>query len=165
MISEPKIVNRTEQPYVAIHSQVGAHELPTVIPQNIGEVEGWLGQRGIAPAGAPFVRYNIINMPGMLDIEVGWPVASAVSGNGRIAAGSFPAGRYGMLLHTGDYPGLRDATGALLDWAEKKGLKWDTYESDKGDGFASRFESYLTNPDDEPDLAKHETEVIIKLAD
>jgi effector-binding domain-containing protein len=164
MISEPKIVNRTQQPYLAIRSQVAAQELPTVIPQHIGEVVGWLGQQGIAPSGAPFVRYNIINMPGMLDIEVGWPVASAVPGNGHIAAGSFPAGRYGSLIHTGDYPGLLDATAALLAWAKKKGLVWDTFESDLGDGFASRFESYLTNPEEEPDRAKHETEVTIKLA-
>jgi hypothetical protein len=41
---------------------------------------------------------------------------------------------------------------------------WETYASDKGDGFGARYEAYLTNPNDEPDQAKWETKVAIKLA-
>ena len=33
------------------------------------------------------------------------------------------------------------------------------------DGFGARYESYLTDPADEPDMAKWETEVAIRLAD
>jgi hypothetical protein len=35
----------------------------------------------------------------------------------------------------------------------------------KGDAFASRVEFYLTDPDDEPNMSKWQTEVAIKLAD
>ena len=36
---------------------------------------------------------------------------------------------------------------------------------EKGDAFGARLESFLTNPDEEPDRAKWETEVAIRLAD
>jgi len=165
MISEPRIENREAEQYMGIRSQIEVSELPKVIPQSIGEVAGWLGQQGIAPAGAPFIRYNVIDMPGLLDIEVGWPVAAPAAGDGRVAAGVLPAGRYATLLYTGDYPGLYDATAALLDWGAKQNLVWDKWQAGNGEGFGARFESYLTDPMKEPDLSKHETVVAIRLAD
>ena len=165
MITEPKLEERGEQHYVGIRTQVPTEELPIVIPQFIGEVAAWLGKQGVSPAGAPFIRYHVINMPGRLDIEMGWPVARPLSGNGRVQAGAFPAGRYATLIYTGDYPGLMDATRALMDWAREKGIAWDRWDDVNGDAFRSRYESYLTNPDEEPDRAKHQTEVAIKVAD
>jgi hypothetical protein len=60
---------------------------------------------------------------------------------------------------------LVDATRELLEWGAKQALKWDTYESKAGDGFASRLETYLTDPAQEADMKKWETEVAIKVAD
>ena len=57
-----------------------------------------------------------------------------------------------------------DATRELLEWGAKQALKWDTYESKAGDGFASRLETY-TDPAAEPDMKQWETEVAIKVAD
>jgi len=62
-------------------------ELNTVIPQRLGEVFAWLGKQGIAPAGAPFIRYLVIDMDALLDSELGVPVATALSGDGCISAG------------------------------------------------------------------------------
>ncbi len=38
MITEPKVEERTEQPYVAIRTQVTMHELGTVIDPVVGEL-------------------------------------------------------------------------------------------------------------------------------
>lgn len=165
MITTPKIEERREQHYAGIRTQLTHTELPVIIPQFIGEVIGWLSQQGIAPKGAPFIRYHVINMPGKLDVEDGWPVESPVKGNGRIAAGSFPAGRYASVIYTGRYDGLIEANAALVDWGKEQGIKWDNWEAANGDAFGARYESYLTNPDEEPDQSKHETEVAIRLAD
>ena len=78
--------------------------------------------------------------------------------------GVIPAGRYASLIYTGIMNGI-PANKALLDWGAEQGLVWDTYVSDHGDGFGARYESYLTDPADEPDMAKWETEVAIRLAD
>jgi effector-binding domain-containing protein len=164
MITEPKLEDRKEQPYVGIRTLATIPELPTVIPQLHSEVIAWLGKQGLSPSGAPFIRYHVINMESKMDIELGWPVASALSGDGRISGGVLPAGRYATLVYTGIMNGMK-ANKALLDWGAEKGLVWDIYEAENGDGFGARLECYLTDPKDEPDLAKWETEVAIRLAD
>lgn len=164
MIGKPKVENRSEQPYVAVRTQTTMQTLDTVIPQGIGEVFAWLGKQGAAPAGAPFVRYLVINMEAQLDIEVGVPVASAMSGDGRVCAGVLPAGRYAALIYTGIDNGI-EANAALLGWGKEQGLLWDTWEAENGDGFGARLESFLTNPDEEPDRTQWQTEVAIRLAE
>ncbi|GAB4414035.1 MAG: GyrI-like domain-containing protein [Anaerolineae bacterium] len=163
---EPKVEYRDEQPYVAIRSQVTRQELETVLPPLIGEVFAWLGSKGLAPAGPPFWRYLVIDMAAKLEIDVAVPVATAVSGEGRIIADVLPAGRYAVLVHTGPYDNLMGVTAALLAWAEEKGLVWDKWsEGAKGEGWRARIETYLTDPTVEPDPTKWETELAFKLAD
>lgn len=164
MFTEPKIEDRTEQHYAAIRTQVTMQELDMAIPQGIGEVFAWLGKQGVAQSGAPFVRYLVIDMEALLDIEVGVPVATALSGDERISAGVLPAGRYASLIYTGIDNGIQ-GNWALLKWGAEKGLVWDSWKTEKGDAFGARFESFLTNPNEEPDRAKWETEVAIRLAD
>jgi effector-binding domain-containing protein len=167
VITEPKLEDRREQPSVGIRTQVAMRELPTVIPQLLGEVFGWLGQHGTPPNGAPFIRYHVIDMANKLDIELGVPVGGPVSGNGRVSAGVLPAGRYASLVYTGPYegPGLMNANAALLDWGAEQGLVWDQFDDPNGDGFVARYESYLTDPIEQPDPSKWQTEVAIRLAD
>jgi effector-binding domain-containing protein len=164
MMTEPKLEDRNEQPYVGVRTQATMQELDIAIPQGLEEVFAWLGKRGIAPAGAPFVRYLVIDMMALLDIEVGVPVASALPDDGRVHSGTLPAGRYASLIYTGIDNGI-EANAALLNWGAQKGLEWDTWKTEKGDAFGARLESFLTNPDDVPDRAKWETEVAIRLAD
>jgi effector-binding domain-containing protein len=164
MITEPKLEDRNEQHYVGIRTQVPMKEFKRVIPQLLDEVFAWLGKQGVAPTGAPFMRFHVINMESNMDIEMGVPVTSALPGDDRVSPGILPAGRYASLVYTGVRNGIK-GNKALLDWGAKNRLVWDTYVSDKGDGFGARYESYLTNPDDEPNQAKWETEVAIRLAD
>jgi effector-binding domain-containing protein len=168
MITEPKLENRSDQHYVAIRTQVTMQELGTgVIPQLHSEVFAWLGKQGVAPSGAPFMRYLVINMMEKLDIELGWPVARALSGTDRMDAGVLPAGRYASLVYIGPYEGdgLIKANAALLDWGAEQGIVWDRWQDEHGDGFGARLESSLKDPGNEPDPAKWETEVAIRLAD
>src|SRR5690349_15581703 len=98
MRTEPQLEDRPAQPYVAIRTQVTMQELGPTIPQLLGEVFGWLGKQGGAPARPPFVRFLVIDMAAQLDIEVGVPIAAAVATEGRVAAGELPAGRYATLI-------------------------------------------------------------------
>jgi len=164
MITELRLEERPAQPYVAIRTQATMNELGTVIPQHHSEVYAWLRQQGIAPAGAPFIRYRVIDMMAQLDIELGVPVASAVSGADRIGADVLPAGRYATLIYTDVRRGI-EANAALLEWGARQGLVWDSWAAENGEGFGARLESFLTDPQEEPDPAKWETEVAIRLAD
>jgi effector-binding domain-containing protein len=164
MAAAPEIVIRAEQPYVAIAARVTMAELPA-LGARLGEVFGWLGARGLAPAGPPFFRYNVIDMTGELQVDAGVPVAAAVDGDGQVASGVLPAGRYATLTHVGHPSELARATQALLDWAAGQGLTWDASPGEDGERWGSRLEIYLTDPAQEPDLSKWVTQLAIRLAD
>lgn len=165
MITAPTIEVRPDQPYVARRSRVAMQDLGPVIDQVITELVAWLGQHGLEPADAPFVRYLVINMTALLEVEVGFPVATSQTGDGRVEAGVLPAGRYATLLYTGPYERLVAANAALLDWGAQNGLAWDMRATPEGDAFGARLESYITNPAVEPDSSKWRTVVAIRLAD
>src|SRR5690606_29214424 len=115
--TEPKIDTRSEQPYMGIRSQIPMQQLGEVIPDGVDSVMAWLAQRGITPAGGPFIRFHVINMEGKMDVEVGWPVESAMSGEGRIQPGVIPAGRYASLVYTDATQGIK-GNSVLIGWAK-----------------------------------------------
>jgi effector-binding domain-containing protein len=164
MFTTPGVGDRPEQLYAGVRTEATMAELPSAIPQGLGEVFAWLGARGVAPAGPPFIRYFVVDMAGALDIALGVPVAGPLAGDGRVTVETLPAGRYASLVYTGVANGVA-ANGALLDWGAAQGLAWDRSPTARGDAFGARLESFLTNPDDEPDPAKWQTEVAIRLAD
>jgi len=96
-----------------------------------------------------------------LDIDVGFVVDKAVSGDDRITADVFPAGLYATLLYTGPYKGkgIFKATVALLDWAKEKNIVWNTSTKDNVERWNGRAEFYLTDPNSEPDTKKYQTEL------
>jgi effector-binding domain-containing protein len=162
-ISKPTLEDRAEQHYVGIRTQVPMNGMKKCIPQFLGEVFAWLGERGVQPAGAPFMRFHVINMAGNMDMEVGVPVATVVQGDGRVAAGVIPAGRYATLVYSG-VTGIK-GNKALIDWAAKNNIRWDRWDDERGDAFRARVEYFLTDPAEEPDRKKWETEVAIKVVD
>ena len=164
MITSPEIVERSEQPYVAVKSVVSMKEIGVVAGQFLGEIFGWAAGHGVVPAGAPFLKYNVIDMELGLEIEFGIPTANLATGDDRVTAGMLPAGRYASLVYRGSYEQLVDANAALLDWIKEQGLKVDATKSPQGDRFAGRLEIYLTDPAVEKDPQKWETEVAMKLA-
>ena len=97
MITEPKIEDRNEQHFVGIRTQVTLQEMGPVLPPLWGEVYGWLASKGLKPAGAPLWRYRVVDMGVKMEIDVGVPVATTVTGDGRVTADSLPAGRYATL--------------------------------------------------------------------
>jgi effector-binding domain-containing protein len=130
-----------------------------------GEVFAWLGARGLVPAGAPFFRYNVIDMMRELEVEAGVPVPVAAEGDGQVISGVLPAGRYATLTHVGPPDELAEATKTLLDWAAGQGLTWDMSPIQAGERWGSRLEVYLTDPSQEPDMSKWETQLAFRLAD
>ena len=165
MQTEPRIVERAEQPYVAIKAWVTMQELGTVLPPLHGQLFGWLGAHGGQRAGAPFWKYNVVDMERTLEMEVGIPVAAPVEGDERVLAGVLPAGRYALSSPTGHPAELADATAALLNWAAEQGLAWDMADTPEGQRWASRLEFYNTDPQEEPDMNKWETDLAFRLAD
>lgn len=163
MPATPQIVSRAEQPYAAIRTRVSISQLGSV-GARLGEVFGWLDARGVPPAGAPFFKYNVIDMARELEVEAGVPVATAIDGDDHVLTGVLPAGRYATLTHAAHPDKLVGAIGTLLGWAAEQGLTWDMSPSEAGERWGCRLEIYLTNPSEEPDMNKWETQLAFRLA-
>lgn len=165
MLSDPKQEQRNEQPYVAVRKDVTMDSLESTLPPLIHEVSAWLDKQGVEPAGPPFFRYLVIDMAAELTIDTGWPVDADVPADDRFRIDAFPAGRYVTALHTGPFDELEQATAELLAWADDNGIVWDVRNGSKGDEWAARAEFYLSNPDEEPDPEKWQTELAFKVRD
>jgi effector-binding domain-containing protein len=134
------------------------------IADRIPEVIGWLAARGVRPAGAPFLKFNVIDMERELEVEAGVPVEAEVTGDESVFGGVLPAGRYVTLRHVGHPDELIDVTGALLTWAREHDLSWDVVDTDAGQRWGCRLEIYHTHPAEVPDMNKWETELAVRLA-
>jgi len=156
---EPRIEERAARHYAGIQATVPMAGISAAIDEAFPEMFGWLARTGTAPAAAPFLRFLVIDMEALLQIELGVPVAEPVTGSGRIRPGVLPAGRYAVLRHTGHYDGLIDANAALQQWANDNGLEFDVEDTPEGSAWGSRFEEYITDPSGEPDPSKWETDV------
>jgi effector-binding domain-containing protein len=164
MLAEPAIVERPEQPYVGIR-QLVTMETIAGVADRIPELFGWLANHGVEPVGAPFFRYHVIDMQRELDVEVGIPIAGTVAGDDRVRAGVLPAGRYAAAVFVGHPDELVGATASLLDWADRQGLAWDKQPTEQGERWGCRLEIYETDPAEQPDPHKWETELAFRLAD
>lgn len=160
---EPEVLDRAEQPYVAIRATVTMQTMADVLVPLMPEIFGWLAAHGGVPAGPPFWKYDVIDMAGELVVEVGVAVAEPVTGDERVVAGVLPAGRYATVVHVGHPDSLAGATGELLAWAQGKGLAFDMRHTDAGEAWACRLEEYLSDPAEVPDMNQWETRLAFRL--
>lgn len=162
---EFSVEDRAEQPYVGATASVTMEHFAPVADR-VPEVLGWLAEQGVAPAGAPFFRYHVIDMERELVVQAGVPVDQPVE---AVAPGletdALPAGRYVTTTYTGPPDALVEVTRQLLEWAEQQGLTFDEHPSDQGDVWGCRLETFQTNPLEVPDTAHWVTTLAFRLAD
>lgn len=156
----PSLVQRKEVPYLGIESTETMASLPTLFKRQMPKLGAYLAAHKIKPAGAPFIKYVTIKMPGRLDVVLGVPVAKKTAGSDGIAAGVLPKGRYARLVFYGEYSGLEGANRQLQTWCASHHLEFPVTRGANGDTFVSRFESYETDPSRQKDPSKWRTDVI-----
>jgi effector-binding domain-containing protein len=166
MDREPKIEERPQQPYAGIAAEVDSEaEFRQAVDRSVPELFGWLGSRGIEPAGPPFIRYLELSEDGQpLRFEFCAPTAEAPAAEGRVRAGTLPAGSYLTYLHVGPYThaevdDLNDAHSRLIAWAEREGLDFESSTTPRGTAYEANVERYLTDASREPDWSKWQTEL------
>ncbi|PJJ72556.1 GyrI-like small molecule binding protein [Diaminobutyricimonas aerilata] len=157
------VVARHAQHAVAISTEVTMPDFAPAISAH-DRILGWLAERGMSPAGAPFFHYAVVDMPRLV-VVAGWPVDRDVVGDDDVQPLTLPAGRFATLRHRGHPDELEAATGELLAWADERGLAFDRAESARGEEWACRLEIYETDPAEEPDLSRWETTLVFKLRD
>ncbi len=162
IIRAPQIDNRPEQPYMGIRIISPFKGMSQAIDKMSKEMNAWVKTQGITPAGPPFLRFHVIDMRGKMEITYGIPVSAALAGDGRVSADVLVAGRYASLIYiNGGIAGNK----ALIEWVRGNGLEFDRWDTNEGDNFRCRYETFLTDPKTERRKTRWEIEVAIKLAD
>lgn len=107
----------------------------------LAELITWLDAHGIETAGPFFLRLHVIDMTGLMDIEVG--VVGDGAPDDRVTRGILPAGQYAVV----DYQRTSLAANRMLhQWVSDQGLVYDSHQTPEGEAFAARSEVYLTDP-------------------
>ena len=107
---------------------------------------------GATPVGPPLARYFTFG-EAIIEFECAVPVASPFAGHGEIKPSSVGGGDAVVCTHIGPYDTIGQTWEAMMAWVGEQG------RTPGGAG----WESYLTDPGDEPDPAKWVTEVCMPL--
>jgi effector-binding domain-containing protein len=161
-IGKPKIDTRAKQVYMGVRTIAPFKGMSKVIQKLSDEMNTWVEEHNIKPSGPPFLRYYVIDMRGFMDIEFGYPVRKPLPDDGQVKAGVLPAGRYASLIYSG---GGISGNRALIEWVRARGMDFDRWDTEQGDNFRGRYETYLTDPKMEPRKSRWKIEVAIKLAE
>lgn len=170
---QPRIEERPSQHYLGIGARASTDaEFRDAIDRNMPAVFRWAANRGLRPAGAPFIRYVVVDEsvasddgPPPSTFEAAVPTAAPARGEGEIRAGVLPAGRWLVTLHRGGFSGLPEAHAILHDWAEHEGVVVDRRPATGGTEFRGAFEQFRIGPADDPDPWRWETDVAYLLRD
>lgn len=135
-----EIIELKERPTAAVRFRTPVNELPQVMGTVYGEIAGYMGKKGIQFAGPPFAMYYNMDMNN-LDVEIGFPVAERIEGEGRVQPGTLPGGPAATAKHVGPYATIEGTYNALTAFVKEKGLVADE---------ECMYEEYLNSPEETP---------------
>ena len=143
MSTDPEIRELSPQHAVVEVTVTDDAGIPAAVDSGFPRLFGRLADLGVEPAGPPYIRY--LRTGAELELELGIPVGPDA---GRPSW--LPGGRAAVLRHVGPFSGLRAACEALQAWV-----------AERGERAAGPFwESYVTNPREEPDSSTWVTEIV-----
>ena len=141
------------QPVLLIRTETTPAEIGPAYGEALAELKAHLEAEGIEPAGPPFARFPVYT-PERVEMEVGVPVGTRLSGRGRIQADELPGGAVATTVHVGSYKGLGAAHAALTEWLGSNGKRGGT-----------PWEVYLVGPSDIADSSGWRTQIVYPVLD
>lgn len=147
-MSDITITEHGEQPTAGIREKVLMTELTEFFGRAFQETMAALAAQGVQPAGPPFGKYY--GTPSdVVDVEAGFPVSAAITPAGDVVPGSLPAGKVVETVHVGPYDTMDTSYAAVQRFMAEKGLTPGRV----------MWESYLSDPEAEPDPATWRTQI------
>ena len=158
IVSGPRLEARAEVATLGIRETVPFRTMLSNRDRLLAELIEWMTQRGVEPSGPFFLRLHVVNMAENMDVEVG--AAASGPADDRVRAGVVPAGDYAVLAYRNR---SMVANKTLHAWVEQQRLTLDMNPVPAGEAFASRLETYLTDPRTEPRKTKWVVELAFKV--
>lgn len=170
ILSGPEVVQRPEVAYVAFRDRVPFRGFANHTAAMHAELSRWLQGHPVDTTGPQFLRLHVIDLSDRATVSVAIPVASAdVAAHAveddedpRMVADVVPAGRYATLTYV-DH-GVK-ANLALTTWCDAQGFKIERVRDVTGNSFVARLETLLTDPAQEPHVARRQVRLDFKIAD
>lgn len=141
-MTEVRITDHVEQRTAGIREQVPMGELRGFFSRAFSETMTALQAQGVRPMGPPFGKYYG-SPTSVVDVEAGFPVASAITPVGDVVAGTLPGGKVVEAMHVGPYDTMEQTYAEMARHFEESGLTPGPV----------MWESYLSDPQTEPDPA------------
>lgn len=140
-----------EKATLFVRTTVPVEKISEAMGEAYGEIAQYMGKKGLQFAGPPYALYKNMDMSA-LDIEMGFPLAAAAEGEGRVESGVLPGGEAAVGVHTGSYADIGKTYEALQAFVKEKGRDSETW----------CYEFYLNSPEDTPP-EKLQTEIYFPL--
>lgn len=142
------LVEREEQRTAAIRERVPISELPQFFDRVYHQTMAAMEAQGLRPTGPPFAKYY--GKPtDAADVEAGFPVDRPVAEGDGVIAGTLPGGKVVEAVHVGPYDTMERTYDAMVAWVAERGLTPSEV----------MWETYLSDPRENPDPATWRTEI------
>lgn len=154
-VYEVKVKSVAPQTIAGVRLGVAQSALSSVIPATTAELRRYLCAAGIAHDGPSIVLYHELeegvddDERPIFDAEIGIPVDAPAPETDRIRNSQVQGGTVAYLTHIGPYSQIPFAYGPLSAWIQEHGHEFA----------GPAREVYLTNPAEESDPAKYQTEI------
>jgi effector-binding domain-containing protein len=159
-LTDTEIVEREPTPTAAVRIQqpMDQLDLAAAFDRYLPLVMARVQDAGSQPAGPPYGRYHRFG-PDVVDVEVGFPLATVPPDLSPLAGGSpgevglseLPGGPVARTIHRGPYDGLGQTYDALHEWIHAQ----EGYDDGPGP-----WESYVDDPGTVADPAELRTEIV-----
>lgn len=152
-----KLVELSPQPAAAIRYMANMSKMGEGMGEVFGKLMQYLQSHRIQPAGMPFSTYPAMepDEQGNWQIISGFPVAEPIQPEGDIMSFDLQGGRAAAPTHVGPYETLEQSYRDLSQWIEEHDLT----------PAGAMWETYLTDPNAEPDQSKWRTAIYCPVKD
>lgn len=162
IIKPPAVENRASLYTLGISETVPFRGMISARDRLWTELVAWLYKSNIPYAGLLYLRLNVVNMAGIMNIEAGVLTALPLPGEGRIKSGVIPGGMYATLTHRNH--SVR-ANRFLLNWVDTNKIRLARSHEPAGDHFGCRYERVLSDVANEPRRTKWLVQLNFLVAD
>ena len=160
---EPKITALKEIPVAYIETKVTFNEW-SAANALFSTICEWVFKNRGDIAGPLFYQYLIIgDFFKKYHVRAGVVTKKLMKGDDRVRTTTLPRGKYISFIHEGHPDKLDESHDLIHNWAKKKKINIAKTETETDEIWTGRYEFYLTDADDEPDLTKWETDIMYLL--
>jgi effector-binding domain-containing protein/uncharacterized protein YndB with AHSA1/START domain len=150
--SEVEEVKTDAMNAVLIMSESNMEEMKNIMATNYGKLMAYIGENQLKMVGAPFTLYHSWDSLGNTNYESGIPIAKAANaGNDEIVYREIESFKAVKAIHYGPYDQLMVSYEKMMGYMSEKGLEMN----------GATLEIYMTDPQQEPDMSKWETQIFI----